>query len=204
MLRWPLTRGSTTQKGCPTPRAGRDSPSRSTCSLTTLVFLKQSGKSNSTTTTNGITANGEIVLAVLSTNANRMKHAVLCGSIKRPSTEEKCNQYCWTNSLKKKKSTFLNQQEALTKAYCNVALFRKVPITQLYVLVVPLKSLPITVFQVYHGIRNILYLYPGNTVGIMVKNIFLGRKSSYHNSVITIWVMPTRCNNLCEVFCFIA
>lgn len=106
---------------------------------------------------------------------------------------------------KKKKSTFLNQQEALTKAYCNVALFRKVPITQLYVLVVPLKSLPVTVFQVYLGICNALYLYPGNTVGVTVKSIwFLGRKSSYHNSVITIWIMPTRCNTLCEVFCFIA
>lgn len=171
----------------------------------TLALLKQSGKSNSTTTTNGITASGATVLAALSTNANRMRHAVLCGSTKRPSTEEKCNQHCWTNSFKKKKSTFLNQQEALTKAYCNVALFRKVPITQLYVLVVPLKSLPVTVFQVYLGICDTLYLYPGNNVGIMVKSIwFLGRKSSYHNSVITIWIMPTRCNTLCEVFCFIA
>lgn len=33
-------------------------------SLMTLVFLKQSGKSNSTTTTNEITANGETALAV--------------------------------------------------------------------------------------------------------------------------------------------
>lgn len=139
-------------------------------SLMTLALLKQSGKSNSTTTTNGITASGATVLAALSTNANRMRHAVLCGSTKRPSTEEKCNQHCWTNSLKKK-STFLNQQEALTKAYCNVALFRKVPITQLYVLVVPLKSLPVTVFQVYLGICDTLYLYPGNNVGIMVKSI---------------------------------
>lgn len=67
----------------------------------TLVFLKQSGKSNSTTTTNGITANGETALAVLSMNANQTKRGVLCGSIKRPSTEQKWNQYCWTISFQK-------------------------------------------------------------------------------------------------------
>ncbi|KAM7027513.1 CB1 cannabinoid receptor-interacting protein 1 isoform 2-T2 [Passerculus sandwichensis] len=71
--------------------------------LMTLEFLRQSGKSNSTTTTNGIIASGETALAVSSTNANQMKHAVSCGSIKRPSTEEMGNQYCWTISLKKKK-----------------------------------------------------------------------------------------------------
>lgn len=70
-------------------------------SLMTLAFLRQSGKSNSTTTTNGITASGETALAVLSMNANQMKHAASCGSIKRPSTEEMGNQYCWTISLKK-------------------------------------------------------------------------------------------------------
>lgn len=76
------------------------------------------------------------------------------------------------DNLLTKKCTFLNQQEALPKAYCNVALFRKVPITQPYVQVVPLKSLPITVFQVYYGICKSLsipqeycrlweYLVPG-------------------------------------------
>lgn len=31
MHKWPLTQGSTTQKGCPIPKVGRDSPSKSTC-----------------------------------------------------------------------------------------------------------------------------------------------------------------------------
>lgn len=60
-------------------------------SLMTLAFSRQSGKSNSTTTTSEITASGETALAVLSMSANQMKHAVSCGSIKRPSTEEMGN-----------------------------------------------------------------------------------------------------------------
>lgn len=54
----------------------------------TLVLLRQSGKSSSTTTTNGITASGETALVALSMNANRMRHEVLCGSTKRPSIED--------------------------------------------------------------------------------------------------------------------
>lgn len=43
MLRWPHTRGSMTQKECPTPRAGRDSPSRSTCRYVVLCAWRDKG-----------------------------------------------------------------------------------------------------------------------------------------------------------------
>lgn len=70
-------------------------------SLVTSALLRQSGKSNSMTTTNEIIANGETPLVALSMNANPMRHAVLCGSTKRCSTEDGRSGHCWTIFKKK-------------------------------------------------------------------------------------------------------
>jgi len=48
------------------------------------------------------------------------------------------------DNLPEEKSTFLNQQQVLTKSYCYIALFHKVSTTTFYIHVVPLKSLPVT------------------------------------------------------------